>query len=69
MVGVNVTSPTILDEASIARIAAADTPQARFATRILPFYLDFYQRQLMRRVASMHDPLAAGILLDRGATG
>lgn len=64
MVGVNVTSPTILDEASIARIAAADTPQARLASRILPFYLDFYSRRLVRRVASMHDPLAAGVLLD-----
>jgi inosine-uridine nucleoside N-ribohydrolase len=64
MVGVDVTSPTILDEASIARIAEAHTPQARLATRILPFYLDFYQRLHARRVASMHDPLAAGILLD-----
>ncbi|MFN8619583.1 MAG: nucleoside hydrolase [Chloroflexota bacterium] len=64
MVGVNVTAPTILDEASIERIAAADTPQARLATAILPFYLDFYSRQFIRRVSSMHDPLAAGILLD-----
>jgi purine nucleosidase len=64
MVGVNVTSPTVLDEVSIERLAASDTPAARFATRILPFYLDFYQRRHARRVASMHDPLAAGILLD-----
>jgi inosine-uridine nucleoside N-ribohydrolase len=64
MVGVNVTAPVLLDEASVSRIAAADTPQARFATAILPFYLDFYARQHIRRVASMHDPLAAGILLD-----
>ena len=64
MVGVNVTGPVVLDEGSIARIAAADTPQARFASRILPFYTDFYSRQLSSRVASMHDPLAAGVLLD-----
>jgi purine nucleosidase len=64
MVGVNVTAPTILDEASIERIAAAATPQARLVSAILPFYTDFYSRQLIRHVASMHDPLAAGILLD-----
>lgn len=64
MVGVNVTAGVILDEAGVETIAAADTPQARFATAILPFYLDFYSRQFIRRVSSMHDPLAAGILLD-----
>ena len=64
MVGVNVTTPTILDAASQARIAASDLPHARFAWRILDFYLDFYQRFLGERVASLHDPLAAGILRD-----
>jgi inosine-uridine nucleoside N-ribohydrolase len=64
MVGVNVTAGVILDEAGVEAIAAADTPQARFASAILPFYLDFYSRQFIRRVSSMHDPLAAGILLD-----
>ncbi len=65
MVGVNVTTPTLLDAASQARIAASDLPQARFAWRILDFYLDFYQRYHGQRVASLHDPLAAGILRDR----
>ena len=64
MVGVNVTSPAILDEAGIAAIAAADTPQARLVTAILPFYLDFYRHKWGRRICSMHDPLAAAILLD-----
>ena len=64
MVGVNVTTPTILEAPDQARIAASDQPHARFAWRILAFYLDFYERFLGRRAASLHDPLAAGILRD-----
>ncbi len=64
MVGVNVTSPVVIDEAAIARVAAAGTPQAAFVTRILEFYLGFYQHKWGRRVCSMHDPLAAGVLAD-----
>jgi purine nucleosidase len=64
MVGVNVTSPAILDEEGIHAIGAADTPQARLVTAILPFYLDFYRHKWGRRICSMHDPLAAAILVD-----
>ena len=64
MVGVNVTSPAILDEDAIAAIAGADTPQARLVSAILPFYLDFYRHKWGRRICSMHDPLAAAILAD-----
>lgn len=64
MVGVNVTTPTTLEASDQARIAASDQPHARFAWRILGFYIDFYERFLGRRVASLHDPLAAGILRD-----
>lgn len=66
MVGVNVTTPAILDEEAIDAIAAADTPQARLVTAILPFYLGFYRHKWGRRICSMHDPLAAAVLLDRG---
>ncbi len=64
MVGVNVTTPTVLDAGSQARIAASDLPHARFAWRILDFYLGFYLGFHGERVASLHDPLAAGILRD-----
>jgi inosine-uridine nucleoside N-ribohydrolase len=64
MVGVNVTTPTTLDAPDQARIAASDLPHARFAWRILAFYLDVYERFLGRRAASLHDPLAAGVLRD-----
>jgi inosine-uridine nucleoside N-ribohydrolase len=64
MVGVNVTTPTTLEGPDQARIATSDQPHARFAWRILASYLDFYERFLGRREASLHDPLAAGILRD-----
>ncbi|GLW10978.1 nucleoside hydrolase [Microtetraspora sp. NBRC 13810] len=66
MVGVNVTGTTILDEKAIAALRAAGTPKARFATEILDAYLDFYQNEWGRRIIPLHDPLAAGILLDPG---
>jgi purine nucleosidase len=66
MVGVNVTAVTILSEPAIAALRATDTPVARFATEILDSYLDFYQREWGRRIIPLHDPLAAGILLDPG---
>ncbi|GIH23236.1 nucleoside hydrolase [Acrocarpospora phusangensis] len=64
MVGVNVTATTILDEVAIGALRAASN--ARFATEILDAYLDFYQEEWGRRVIPLHDPLAAGILLDPG---
>ncbi|WP_214105286.1 nucleoside hydrolase [Acrocarpospora catenulata] len=64
MVGVNVTATTILDEVAINALRAAASPRARFATEILDAYLDFYQNEWGRRIIPLHDPLAAGILLD-----
>jgi inosine-uridine nucleoside N-ribohydrolase len=70
MVGVNVTAVTILEEHAIAALGAAGTPRARFAAEILDSYLDFYQKEWGRRIVPLHDPLAAGVLLDPGlATG
>jgi len=59
-----VTNPAILDEAAVEAIAAADTPQARLAAAILPFYLGFYQHKWGRLICCLHDPLAAGILVE-----
>ena len=66
MVGVDVTAGTVIDEAGLERLAAAGTPVARFAAEIFDSYLDFYQYEWGRRICPLHDPLAAGILLDRG---
>jgi purine nucleosidase len=65
MVGVNVTAATVIDEAALEQLAAAGTPVARFAAEIFDSYLDFYQHEWGRRICPLHDPLAAGILLDR----
>jgi purine nucleosidase len=64
MVGVNVTTATLLDEEAIARIAAAETPWADLVSRILVCYLDFYQHKWSRRIVSLHDPTAAAVLAD-----
>ncbi|GAA3385067.1 nucleoside hydrolase [Cryptosporangium minutisporangium] len=63
MVGVNVTSPAILDERFLATLAAQPGPVTSFCTAILSYYLDFYQEKWGRRICSAHDPLAAGLLL------
>ncbi|WP_214415780.1 nucleoside hydrolase [Sphaerisporangium fuscum] len=64
MVGVNVTAGTILDERAIGALRASGSVRARLATDILEAYLDFYQNEWGRRIIPLHDPLAAGILLD-----
>ena len=66
MVGVNVTAATVIDEGGLEQLAAAGTPVATFAAEIFDSYLDFYQHEWGRRICPLHDPLAAGILLDRG---
>jgi purine nucleosidase len=64
MVGVNVTTPTILDETWIAAVAAGDGSRAKLATAALSRYLDFYEFHWGRRICSAHDPLAAAVLAD-----
>lgn len=64
MVGVNVTTATLLEEDAIARIEAADTPYADLVARILVCYLDFYQHKWSRRIVSLHDPTASAVLAD-----
>ncbi|MFG1924438.1 nucleoside hydrolase [Cryptosporangium sp. NPDC048952] len=63
MVGVNVTTPAILDEKFMATLAERPGPVTSFCSAILGYYLDFYQEKWGRRICSAHDPLAAGILL------
>ncbi|MGV9779660.1 nucleoside hydrolase [Streptosporangium sp. NPDC003464] len=65
-VGVNVTGVTVLDEAALGPLRAAGTARARFACEILDAYLDSYRGRWGRRAVPLHDPLAAGILLDPG---
>jgi purine nucleosidase len=64
MVGVNVTSPTVLAGSDLDRIARSTTVTGRAAWAILEFYLGFYATYSAQPWCSLHDPLAAGILLD-----
>ncbi len=65
MVGLDVTMETRLEEPELEAIAAADTPQARFATAILQHYLGVYARSFGgRRICPLHDPLAAGVAVE-----
>lgn len=59
LVGVDVTMHCIGGADALARLAAASTPQARFAAAISRYYVDFYERQYGRRALTLHDPLAA----------
>jgi purine nucleosidase len=65
MVGINATNPVVLDEPGVERLAAADSAAAGFATRILVHYLSFHERLWGRRACSLHDPAAAGVLVDQ----
>jgi len=64
MVGVNVTSPTVLGPNDLDLLERSETRPGRFVWQILQFYLDFYSVWWDRRTCSLHDPVAAGLLLD-----
>ncbi|MEU9889915.1 nucleoside hydrolase [Sphaerisporangium sp. NPDC051011] len=66
MVGVNVTATTLLPDTALDVLRAAGTPGARFAAAVLAAYRDIKRRRLGRPVIPLHDPLAAGVLLDPG---
>jgi inosine-uridine nucleoside N-ribohydrolase len=54
----------VLSDAHLDAIRTAETPQARFAWQILPFYCDFHKPLLGRWTACMHDPIAGAIAID-----
>jgi len=64
LVPLDVTHPTALDETWLDRLAAGEGDVARFASRILEFYVEAYRRSLGVRGAVIHDALAAMLALD-----
>ncbi|GGK89759.1 nucleoside hydrolase [Sphaerisporangium melleum] len=64
-VGVDVTATATLPPEAIAALAAAGTPVARFTAEILTAYLAAGADR-GRGGVPLHDPLAAGVLLDPG---
>ncbi|MDS1270304.1 nucleoside hydrolase [Lipingzhangella sp. LS1_29] len=67
LVALDVTMRTLATEAWLSRLAAFDSDRARYCARFLEFYVGWYDgRMVAERACAMHDPLAAGILLDPG---
>lgn len=64
VIPIDLTNWVVLEDDHIARIRDSDTPRARFAWQILPFYFDFYRGIIGRWTARMHDPLVGGVVLD-----
>ena len=65
MVGLDVTMSTRLEEHELERIAAGGTAHGSFVSAILQHYLSVYARSFGgRRICPLHDPLAAGVLVD-----
>jgi inosine-uridine nucleoside N-ribohydrolase len=64
LVPLDATHPTAVHDDWLDRLAAHDTPVARFAANILEFYADAYTRTLKRRGAVIHDALAAMLIVD-----
>jgi purine nucleosidase len=64
LVPLDATHPTAVDGEWLDRLAAGESGAARFATRILEFYVGAYQRALGVRGAVIHDALAAMLAVD-----
>jgi purine nucleosidase len=64
LVPLDATHPTAVHDDWLDRLAAHDTPVARFAAGILEFYADAYTPTLKRRGAVIHDALAAMLVVD-----
>ena len=64
LVPLDATHPTVVDGAWLDRLAAADSEVARFAVRILDFYVTAYTPTLDARGAVIHDALAAMLAVD-----
>ncbi|SNS17401.1 nucleoside hydrolase [Actinomadura mexicana] len=64
LVPLDATHPTAVHDDWLDRLAAHDTPVARFAASILEFYADAYTPTLKRRGAVIHDALAAMLVVD-----
>ncbi|MFF5445519.1 nucleoside hydrolase [Streptomyces sp. NPDC012888] len=64
VIPMDVTARAWADKAWLDAVAAAQTPAAQFATRILDTYVGIYTQLMGQHGCLMHDPLAAAIMLD-----
>jgi len=66
LVPLDATHPTAVDADWLDRLAAHGSETARFASRMLEFYIDAYAPTLKRRGCVIHDALAAMLAVDPG---
>ena len=66
LVPLDATHPTAVHDDWLGRLAAHDSPAARFASGVLDFYATAYTRTLGRRGVVIHDALAAMLAVDPG---
>jgi len=59
LAGVDVTMNVVAGVSHLARIERATTPHGRLCSRIVQFYVDFYEQRQGTRLLAMHDPIAA----------
>jgi purine nucleosidase len=64
VIPIDTTAHVVFTDAQIERIKTGETPQARLAWKLLPFYFDFYQRRLNHWTSRVHDPAVAAVVLD-----
>lgn len=64
LVALDVTDHARADAEWLDAVAALDGQRARFASALLNHYARFHENMLGLRVCTLHDPLAAAIMLD-----
>lgn len=64
MVGLDVTTRTLMTPTHLAAIGAARTPAAAFLGAIMPFYFAYHSDRLGREAMPVHDSSALAYLLD-----
>ena len=64
LVGLDVTEQTQVGEEWLTAVGALPGARAEFATGLLDHYAGFYTQMIGMRVCTLHDPLAAAVMLD-----
>jgi purine nucleosidase len=64
LVGLDVTETARADGAWLDALAEVGSPRAQFASALLAYYSAFYSNMFGFRTCTIHDPLAAALLVD-----
>lgn len=63
-VTLDATMQTVLTDEQLGQVANSDNPRAKYAWKILQFYLGAYEQWLGRKSCPLHDPLAMALAFD-----